>query len=226
MEINEFLKELAFDIRLFSRLAKKELDKESIEALKNSNFPLSLCLDLNDEPIANNFNDMKSYLEKLDLDNIDELLAEYAAIFLNNRYDVCADESAWIDEDGLIMQSSTLEIRKIYEKYNLKTDNKNISEDNLSNQLEFIAYLFDNGAEVTNLYEVCDFMDKHLLVWFGEFSTAIYQRCENDFYASTIALNYIYMVKIRELLADILNKPVNILELKKAQDKAKAKKAC
>ncbi len=231
----DLLQEIAFDLKIFARLSAKELDKDVIYNLHKAEFPESLVIPLKDDDIdeihlmtKKSLNDLYQAYEKSDSLVVDLAAAEFAAIYLNNKYDVSPCESVWLDENGLVRQGAMLEIQDIYAKYNLKSANWNsISEDNLSLQLEFMAYLIENGQSPDNLVELCDFMDNHILVWLKDFAAAIFTRCESEFYASIIALTYVYCNNLRDVLSEILNKPKNVLSIEDAKNKLlKLNKKC
>lgn len=231
----DLLQEIAFDLKIFARLTAKELDRDVISNLYKAEFPQSLVLPLKDTDIEEILSMTKKSLKELyeayengEQKRVDLAAADFAAIYLNNQYDVSPNESAWFDEDGLVRQGAMIEIQDIYRKHNLKSaDWDSVTEDNISLQLEFIAYLMENGQSPENLIELCDFMDNHILVWLGEFAGAVFSRCENEFYASTIALTYVYCNNLRDVLAEILDKPKNVLTLEDAKRQLlKANKKC
>lgn len=232
----DLFKEIAFDLKIFARLNGMELDEEVILNLDKAEFPDSLVISLKDKEDMNEILKMatKSLKELSDAyknnntNLIDLAAAEFAAIYLNKKYDVSPDESVWLDEGGLVRQASMINIQEIYSKYNLKSANwQNISEDNLSLQLEFLAHLIENGKNPENLIEVAEFMDSHLLIWLKDFAVAIFNRCESEFYASMLILTYVYCDSLRDILAEILDKPKKILSVDEAVHKlSKSNKKC
>lgn len=231
----DLFKEIAFDLKVFARLSGIELDREVILNLYKAEFPNSLVISLENKDInevlqmaIKSLKELSDAYENNDTRIIDLAAAEFAAIYLNKKYDVSPDESVWLDEGGLIRQASMIDIQEIYSKHNLKSANlKHRSEDNLSLQLEFIAHLIENGKNPENLIEVADFMDNHLLIWIKDFAVSIFNRCESEFYASILILTYVYCDSLRDILAEILDKPKNILSVDEAAHKlSKSNKKC
>ena len=231
----DLFKEIAFDLKIFARLNGMELDKEVVSNLESAEFPHSLVIPLKDKEIDEVIDMATKSLKELgdayrndNSELIDMVAGEFAGIYLNRKYDISPDESVWLDESGLARQASMINIQEIYSKHNLKSaDWKNRTEDNLSLQLEFIAHLFENGKNPENLIEVADFMDNHLLIWLKEFAVAIFNRCKSEFYASIVILTYVYCDSLRDVLAEILDKPKKILSVDEARNKlSKSDKKC
>lgn len=108
----DLFKEIAFDLKVFARLSGIELDREVILNLYKAEFPNSLVISLENKDInevlqmaIKSLKELSDAYENNDTRIIDLAAAEFAAIYLNKKYDVSPDESVWLDEGGLIRQA-------------------------------------------------------------------------------------------------------------------------
>ncbi len=222
---------VAEDIALLARLHRIELDKSMMGELKEIKFPAQLGLNLRDEKSFPVVKHLALEVENWPANDIpqsllDNLAADYAAIYLNKSYGVSPCESVWLDEEGLVMQEPMFQVREIYERHGLEAADWHIlADDHLVNELEFIAYLMGRVSEGQNtaLGEAASFFDIHLLRWLGQFAERAAPRCETGFYAGLVLLTDLYCEELRELLALILEQPrptdEEIIELtKKSKD--------
>lgn len=197
------------DLRLLARLHAYEVDSETLDLLHKSQFPKSLALSVDESysdqaiiPVA-----QKSISEALTQEvSLDQLAADYAAIYLNVSYEASPNESAWIDEDNLERQEPMFEIRDWYTKYKLTIDNWRVrSDDNISLQLLFLSHLLT--LPKIPLKDIGHFMDFHILRWVDDFAETIFQRAETGFYASLALLTARYLDEFRDVVAEVENKP-------------------
>jgi len=209
-----FCSAVAEDLGLLAKLHRTELDDEAFSELKEISFPKRLGLSLNGEKssavIEHLAKEIEAWPESDRATLMDNLAADYAAMYLNKSYGVSPHESVWLDDDGLVMQEPMFEVREIYERHGLEAaDWHLLADDHLVNELEFIAYLMGQAAEGQNtaLSEVAGFLDIHLLRWLGQFAERAAPRCETGFYAGLVLLTDLYCEELRDLLALILEEP-------------------
>ena len=139
---------------------------------------------------------------------LDELSADYAALYLNHTYQVSPCESVWVDLEGLALQDATFQTRAWYRRFGLEVENWRVrSDDHLVAQLHFIGTLFHRSGEEADLAEIARFMDEHLLRWLPRFASKAAQRCETQFYAGAALLTSAYCEDIRDLLAELVGEP-------------------
>ncbi len=212
--LGQFCGAVAEDLGLLAKLHQRELDKAAVETLKAMDFPVRLGLNLKGEKATSVVKhltlEVKAWPNMPSQSLMDDLAADYAAIYLNKSYGVSPYESVWLDEEGLVMQEPMFQVREIYKKYGLEAaDWHLLADDHLVNELEFIAYLMDKAAEGEEeiLQEVAGFLDFHLLRWLGSFAERVAPRCENGFYAGLALLTHLYCEELRDLLALILDQP-------------------
>ena len=209
-----FCSAVADDLGLLAKLHGTELDDETFDKLKEINFPRCLGLSLNSEQSSTVINHLALEIEawpESDRDKLmDDLAADYAALYLNKGYGVSPHESVWLDDDGLVMQEPMFEVREIYKRHGLEAADWHIlADDHLVNELEFVVYLMGRAAEGQDrvLQETASFFDLHLLRWLGQFAERAAPRCETGFYAGLVLLTDLYCEELRDLLALILEEP-------------------
>ncbi len=192
------------DITLLVSLHDKELTKETLTLLKDNNFPYTLGFALQSKDSAEIFDLLKSGIDDIKDDNLDELAADYADIYLNNTLSASPFESVWLDEESLVMQAPMFEVRECYKKFSLEVDDWRVrSDDHFIHQLQFVAHLI-NSKDYKNLQDLSVFMDEHLFRWFDDFAAKVAKRCATKFYAGLAMLTFNYINELRDVLAIIL----------------------
>ena len=200
---------LAHDTLALAVLHNEELSTQMIARLHDGNFPFDLRLGLVSDRGREATALMQAGIETLGRDPdgeiLDELAADYAAIYLTHGLHASPYESVWIDEEGLAMQEPMFRIRAVYERHGLAAqDWRQRSDDHLVLQLQFVSHLFDNAAD---LGEIASFLDEHLLRWLDEFAARVAARCATPFYAGLCIFTTAYLDEMRDLLADVLGEP-------------------
>ena len=211
--LRQFCGAVAEDLALLAKLHRLELDQAAMEALKAMDFPGQLGLNLKDDKattvIEHLVLEVNAWPKEPPQSLLDDLAADYAAIYLNKTYGVSPHESVWLDEEGLVMQEPMFQVREIYKKHGLEAADWHIlADDHLVNELEFMAYLMGRAAGEDKMFqEAAGFLDFHLLRWLGQFAERVAPRCENGFYAGLALLTHLYCEELRDLLALILDQP-------------------
>jgi TorA maturation chaperone TorD len=199
------------DLHVLAALHDRELGQELLSCLRQSHFPATMALangsDRSQEAAALFAEAIAGIGEAPPARLLDELSADYAAIYLNHAYQVSPCESVWLDPEGLALQDATFRIRAWYRRFGLTVKNwRTRSDDHLVAQLHFIGTLFHRPGDV-ELAEIARFMDEHLLRWLSMFAAKVAQRCETQFYAGAALLTSAYCEDIRDLLADVVGEP-------------------
>ena len=202
---------VADDLSLLACLHGIELDADTLAALKEAKFPDCLALPPATREGAEARMLMVQAVEGKDSAfriSFDELAADYAAIYLTGRYHASPNESAWLDEDGLERQGPMFAVREWYRKYGLGAgDWRRRQDDNLSLQLQFLAYLCTHAANDAALRPAADFLDAHLLLWIDRFAERVASRAATPFYAAIGMLTADYLHALRTALAALANAP-------------------
>jgi len=198
---------IADDLSLLACLHGIELDVDTLAALDAAGFPNCLAL----PPATREGTEarmlMTRAVENKDPDfsaSLDELAADYAAIYLTGRYHASPNESAWLDEDGLERQEPMFAVREWYRKYDLGAgDWRRRQDDNLSLQLQFLAHLCTHAADDAALRPAVDFLDTHLLLWIDRFAERVASRAATPFYAAIGMLTADYLHALRAVLVTL-----------------------
>lgn len=199
------------DLRILAALHDRELGEELLSCLRQGDFPATLALsngsDRVQEAAALFSEAMAGIGEAPPARVLDELSADYAAIYLNHAYQVSPCESVWLDPEGLALQDATFQTRAWYRQYGLAVENWRVrSDDHLVAQLHFIGTLSHRSGDA-DLAEIARFMDEHLLRWLPAFASEVVRRCETQFYAGAALLTSAYCEELRDLLAEVIGEP-------------------
>lgn len=139
------------------------------------------------------------------LATLDQLAADFAAIYLIHSYRAPPTESPWLDKDQLERQEPMFEVAAWYRRFGLAAKDRQLrSDDHLVLQLQFLSHLFStpelNMAE--SAAEAARFMDQHLLRWIGDFAERVAARCETPYYCGLATLTHGYLESVRDHLAE------------------------
>jgi TorA maturation chaperone TorD len=213
----------AGDLRLLALLHDRELDGERILALWQDGYEDFLGLRLVGEAGRRSLALFRAGLTDipagLDPATLDALAADFADIYLTHGLSASPCESAWLDEDGLLMQGPMFDLRAWYARHGLAVaDWRKRSDDHLVHQLLFVAHLLAPESEETagetdaqaggaGLAEVARFLDEHLLLWIDRFAERVSSRCGTRFYAGLALLTAAYLDELRELLVGVAQVP-------------------
>jgi putative dimethyl sulfoxide reductase chaperone len=146
--------------------------------------------------------------EALGQQDLDDLAAEYANIYLRFLYRAAPCESVWIDEDGLQQQAPMFDVQAWYKRHNLVSqDWAKRADDHLVIELRFLAFLFAQAKGRDDLAEAARFMDEHLLRWAGPFAKRVATETPLPYYAAAALLTHAYLEELRNHLETAANLP-------------------
>lgn len=194
---------LADDLAGLIRLHDRELDRETVDALQAADFPACLALFPEHENSQGVWALLREAVRGLGGVSIDELAAEYAAIYLNHRYAASPYESVWLDDDHLTCQQPMFELREIYRQAGLAVAGERY-DDHLVLQLQYLRHRFGQG-EIQGL---ADFIDEHLGYWLPDFASRVASQAETAFYAGLALVSVEWLQALRHLLAGLEARPV------------------
>lgn len=202
---------MATELRTLAALHCAELDSDVLERLGLASYPAQSVLPVDDDGTRQAVELMRRAVADLrdaTGDQIDELAADFAAIYLTGALHLSPNESAWLDEDHLERQQPMFEVRAWYRRFGLRAaDWRCRPEDNLTLQLSFIAALLDLPDERAAMSEAASFMDQHLLLWLDDFCGGVAQRCSTQFYAALALYTGSVMGTLRGVLEEIGDLP-------------------
>jgi len=210
--VEQFRHLVATDLQELMVLNDREPTEEILIGLRRVAFPDNLGLRLRSEQGQQSCDLMRQGLAELpehtNIETLDKLAADFAAIYLNHTYRAFPTESTWIHEEGLTRQESMFQVRAFYDKHGLKASEwNNRTEDHLVLELQFLIHLLELDQERATLVEVAKFLDEHPLRWFRRFAQRVVTFCDTTFYAGVTSLTAIYLDELRDMLAEILSEP-------------------
>jgi TorA maturation chaperone TorD len=196
---------LVEDLDQLIRLHDRELDAEILAALKAAAFPNGLALAAADEAGRAAHSNMAAALH--DLPTLDELAADYAAIYLNNRFGASPYESVWLGDEHLACDRSMFELREIYAAAGWQvSDWRSRFDDHLVLQLQYLRQVL--ASAVVDPEKLAIFIDQHLGYWLPDWAQRVSAHCNTAFYAALAELTYVWLLRFRELLGEIHDLPM------------------
>jgi TorA maturation chaperone TorD len=207
---------LSDDCVTLALLHDKELTPEVLAGLKEINFPSNLGMVPNGEKSEQIFAVMKEVIENLpdapDTALMDNLAAEYAAIYLTGALEVSPFESFWVSDEHLLCQDAMFEMRTLYAASNLKAPDWRLRpDDHLVFELQFIAKRLEWIARESAISEstairdewqsLAELLDHHLLRWLPDFAIRVTQRCDTAFYGALALITDAWCQQLRDVIA-------------------------
>ena len=199
--------ELADDLRLLGLLHGQELTPALIGALRAEAardwFALAPAGADHEEGLSLIERGLAALPTPPDAPALDELAAEYAAIYLTHAYRAAPTESVWRDPDGLERQAPMFAVRAFYGRRDLAVaDWRKRSDDHIVNELDFLATLL-RDASPEALAEAATFLRDHLLVWVPAFTGRVARRCAHPFYAGLALVTTSHLQALASLLGEV-----------------------
>lgn len=200
---------LAEDAETLALLQERELSADMLGELRSNGFPGSLALQGDGERVQA-YRLMAAAIAdfppSFTPEWLDELAADFAAIYLNGSYGASPSESVWLSDDHLICQDAMFELRQIYARKGVAApDWRQRPDDHLVFQLQFIAHCLRQAHAVDDWRTLANFLDEHLLRWLPDFASRVVNRCETAFYAALALLTAAWVDHLREILAHLLD---------------------
>ncbi len=209
-ETELFTKAAAQDLELFAFLHDREVNGETVKALRANKFQdqLSLLLQRSEAKKALTAFDeaIAEIPDPTENKVLNDLAADYACVYLRFKYRASPTESVWFDDDGLERQAPMFDVCNWYRRYGLKNcDWANRPDDHLVLQLDFLAYLLESACSNTDvkLIDIIQFMDKHILRWIHLFADQLKEAGAAAFYAALARITAVYLEELREHLQEI-----------------------
>ncbi|MBM3390745.1 MAG: dehydrogenase [Betaproteobacteria bacterium] len=194
---------LAEDAEMLAALHDRELTQETLSALRESGFPANLGLLPAGEAMREAWRLMAPAAEEASRTPLDDLAADYAAIYLTGACGASPCESVWTDDDHLACQEAMFALRGIYAEAGLAAaDWRRRPDDHLVLQLLYLAHALRRSADADALRRLAKTMDEHLLRWLPGFAERVAGRCATPFYAVLQRLTFLWCERLRDLLAE------------------------
>ncbi len=196
---------LVEDLDQLIRLHDRELDAETLAALRTAAFPGGLALSAADEAGEAAYANMTAALRENP--TLDELAADYAAIYLNNSFGASPYESVWLSDEHLACERPMFELREIYAAAGWQVgDWRSRFDDHLVLQLQYLRRVLANAA--VDPEDLAGFIDEHIGYWLPDWGQRVALRCGTRFYAALAELTYVWLRRFRELLGEIHDLPL------------------
>ncbi len=164
--------------RFLSRAYRVEADEKLLRAIDAMSFPKTEGL------LGEGYAMLRKYMDNRGENCVEELAVDYAAAFLAaGSADGAAAlpvESVYISPAKIFMQEAWEEVKAEYARFDLvkNKDFADLMEDHLALELEFMAFLIENGETAAQKA----FLEKHLLSWMTPFTADIDKFTRCDFY--------------------------------------------
>lgn len=204
---------LAEDFATLALLHDAEVGAPLIAELRLVGFPESLALLPHEEKAKACISAMAGAIAILPADPdgacLDELAADFAAIYLTGAFGASPSESYWLSDDHLVCQNAMFELRELYAAHGLVApDWRKRPDDHLVYQLQFLARRMQVATTDQDWRALAHFMDYHLLRWLPDFARRVAERADTAFYAALAMLTDAWCRQLRELIANLLGEPV------------------
>jgi len=213
---------LSEDAATLALLNDREATPDMLAELKAIGFPNNLGMLPRNEKGRTVFEVMKDTVSLLpdvpDVAFMDNLAADYAAIYLTGALDVSPFESFWLSDEHLLCQEPMFEMRNLYTAEGLTVpDWRQRPDDHLVYELQFLSrrlkWLADgmaNNNVVATRNEwrsLAMLLDQHLLRWLPDFAIRVTQRCDTAFYGALALITDAWCQQLRDVIALHLGEP-------------------
>jgi len=209
---------------LLQHIFGHEPGKELLEIITNKHTQEALELLLDEG--NNDLNAYLAFLEELqqaisvDVEaTLDKLKNEYTCLMIGpNKLPAPPWESVYLSKERTIFQESTLKVRQAYLKYQfLPANYPHEADDHIALELDFMAHLAklslerfeeENIEEAKRLLsDQKAFLEKHLLVWIGDYAKEIQLSKTHYFYPQTAELTE----QVLKIDAAVLDELISLL---------------
>lgn len=200
---------IADDLALLSRLHDREVDAPFLDALRAVGpqdwFALRMGGPVHQEGVRLLSEAMAAWSTPPSGATLDDLAAEYAAIYLTHAYRASPYESVWRDEDNLERQGPMFEVREVYKRHGVRApDWRRRGDDHIALELDFLAQAMRAIGTSGTAWDAADFLRSHPMRWVPDFVQRVVARCREPFYAGVALLTLAYLDTLREFFAQAL----------------------
>lgn len=225
---------LADDAATLALLQDRELSVPILAELKSLNFPDNLGLLPVDAASQASYRMMRIAVSALPAQPaariLDELAADFAAIYLTGAFGASPCESFWLSDDHLVCQEAMFDMRALYAASGLAVpDWRMRPDDHLVFQLQFLASRLGTVETDGDWRALAAFLDYHLLRWLPDFADRVASRCDTPFYAALVILTDAWCQQLRSLIEHYLGEarptPEEIEEIARLRRNADAPEA-
>ena len=207
------LRSLAYGF--LARVTFAELDQQTLEQLHHSGMFEEFPLHWDSDAAAELRQGLQLMAKGLSLRDEQQLAADFSRLFLGYSLLCPPFESAYRNEEHLILCEETLEVRHFYQSYGFRQQEMlQLPDDHISLELEFLA-LMGQAAHKTaatasqaaeRLRASHQFLQEHVLAWAPEFAGDVFRNAETDFYRGVALFLRGFVQMDAELLTDMTSR--------------------
>lgn len=199
---------LGDDLALLARLHDREIDAGIIAGMRAAPVAEWFALKLSGETFEQAARLIDQALaaapDPISWAALDDLAAEYAALYLNHTYRISPYESVWTDEDGLERQEPMFAVRKWFARFGYRApDWRMRGDDHIAHELALLARVAPKLADADTAFALGQFMREHLLVWAPAFAARVARRCGSPLYAGIALLTVAYLAALSAVLEQV-----------------------
>jgi TorA maturation chaperone TorD len=218
MEAADLLTLRSLTYGFLARVSFAELDRPTLEQLRSSGvfeeFPLDWDSDAAME-LRQGLQLMASGLGLPEEGQLAALEADFARLFLGYSLLCPPFESAYRNEEHLLLCEETLEVRNFYQRYGFQQqETLQLPDDHVALELEFLALMgqtaHDSAATSSQVVDCLrashQFLQDHVLAWVPEFAGDVFRNAETDFYRGVALFLRGFVQMDAELLADVASR--------------------
>ncbi|MEH7251605.1 molecular chaperone TorD family protein [Neobacillus niacini] len=217
-----YAREFAYDI--LRRFFIEEPPREYVKLFIQNNMIDLFPFQEESDGIRTSVKKIKDYLAVFNPGIIErhyeDLHWDYTKMFIG-PFEVQASpwESVYVRKDKLLFQQTTMDVRKLYNKYGFRAGDYNIeADDHIGLELDFLYHLNRLGIEsaesksetaiqeiVYLLKEQKQFINEHLGKFAPELANLVQEHAETDFYRGMATLLQHYLTIDSKVLTELLN---------------------
>lgn len=196
---------LAEDAATLALLQDRELSAPVLAELKSIGFPDNLGLLPASGASQATFGMMRLAVSSLpaaaDARFLDNLAADFAAIYLTGAFGASPCESFWLSDEHLLCQEAMFDMRALYAAAGFAVpDWRSRPDDHLVFQLQFLSRRLVSAESDDDWRSLAGFLDRHLLRWLPDFADRVAFHCDTPFYAALAILTDVWCQQLRGLI--------------------------
>lgn len=209
IEMKQMLQSRANLYALLSRFYQREMDDAFLKKLA----ALQFAKGQKGNELLEGCAQLAAYLQGMSADTGEELAVDYARIFLAagiaQGEAAFPYESVYTSKKRIVMQDAWDAVRAVYRDKGVTCSDKELMEDHIGCELDFMAHLCREAAEAEDanrsLMEQRTFLQEHLLNWIPAFTADVEKYAQTDFYRAAAKMTRGFLAMEQELLAALLD---------------------
>lgn len=216
-ELQALMEARAFAYRMLANAFLAEPARDQIQALATSGAVSAFPFAEDSEAIQQGMAEVEAYLSdpaNATAEAHDALLWDYTRMFIGpGKLAAPPWESAYSNEERLLFQEQTLQVRQVFRSYGLvlATAPSN-PEDHIGLELDFMYHTCRLAMEqaprlVQILNDQQDFLNEHLLAWAPDFAADVVKSANTGFYCGMARMLNGFLRTDRAILEELLCSP-------------------